>query len=232
MEKTVKKIISTMVDVSPKTMDELKKMDISDPQKAIDFVVRVAFAQIDHINDGIDDIKKLDIANTLSKISSTQILYQELCENSRIAEHNYNEIHIKIIEANNELKNKIPIYVGYITDIYHAPVWKNILAGGTRLRRMNSNVMHAKIAIHALSIAVNIYVTLAPELNITNTNAVISDYCDFIDATLLSNNNIEIMKEFDEKNHAFWDQIPERKKDACIASKSIEKLLKMKDGGI
>ncbi|MBQ8211011.1 MAG: hypothetical protein IJZ27_00585 [Treponema sp.] len=114
MEKTVKKIISTMVDVSPKTMDELKKMDISDPQKAIDFVVRVAFAQIDHINDGIDDIKKLDIANTLSKISSTQILYQELCENSRIAEHNYNEIHIKIIEAINELKNlKLVIVIKY-----------------------------------------------------------------------------------------------------------------------
>ena len=90
---------------------------LDNPENMINFFLDVSFAAVDNISSSVDDLKQIDLINSVSKIKSAENMYKLASDNPKEKKQYLWSAQNKLFDATEELKNKILLYIDKTREI-------------------------------------------------------------------------------------------------------------------
>ena len=213
----------------------VQELQLDKPENFIRFCMEASIAPAMSICDGINDLKRSDLYNTVAPINSVKITYLDLLDNpeSPMAKEFYSNTYINLQNSIETLYLKIPEYIGKIQEarnqkeaaVTAADKLKRWMSnfGGFKFRNLETSSRLAKIAIQYLFMAINLSVTIAIQCGMKNTQNMLNKYFTFLEKNILSDDTCRLMHGWDDDpQDEFWLKI-EMYRDQALVIADISK---------
>lgn len=197
--------------------EDVKKIiaeyNLQNPDEAINFFVEMCFEQVETINSSINELKELDLLNSISQMKSAHQSLKFGFDNPDSKNEELNVARRKLMDTAELLKGKVKWYISKIREIDNLPRRKFFMRASQNLKSANTNVFCARQALDALVVTINLQIMISREINV-NIDAIIEEFYNFVNEELLKNDTIVLMAAYDEKKQdEFWPKLRERIED-------------------
>lgn len=213
----------------------VQELQLDKPENFIRFYMEASIAPAMSICDGINDLKRSDLYNTIAPINSAKITYLDLLDNpeSPMEKEFYSNTYINLQNSIATLYLKIPEYIGKIqearnqketavTAVDKLKRWMSNF-GGFKFRNLETSSRLAKIAVQYLFVAINLSVTIAIQCGMKNTQNMLNKYFNFLEKNILSDDTCRLMHGWDDDpQDEFWLKI-EMYRDQALVIADISK---------
>lgn len=224
--------------VIPLTADDpnvekiIRDLGLQNPRNMIKFLVEAHFAQFACIYEGISDLKKLDLYNSLAKVNAAGNEYIRGLENPddkktflMSAMHDlsgaFSELEIKLMDE----------YIAKVrrVDKERSNAALRVVKSIFNIINVSSSTKNAKMAVNAIIETVNLQALISAELGVNISGSVIAPFESFR-SRLLEENACELMDSYEkDPKEEFWQKLPDRLNNISDAANKLEIMLETAD---
>ena len=195
--------------------------ELDKPENMFRFFVELYFESFEVLHDAINDLKEIDLINTISIVKGAKKTY-DMSKGMTDEQRKLQSIvsaQAALNEASSQLEGKIMFYIDKQRKIDSMSRFKKALKGKLLVKEIINNNNMAKQAISILIADVYLQTVIAHDTGDDINSSIIEPYTKFKDR-ILSNNNCILMKDYD-KNYKdkFWANLEEALSSVSMASK-------------
>lgn len=183
----------------------VREFELDKPENMIRFFVEANFAAFELTKESINELKELDLINTISGVESAKDKITDTLNNKEYAERELPAAKDRLDDAANKLMPKISLNIRKIREIDNRPKFQFFIKSKLSLTDIDTAVSCAKLSLRALIEAVEAQRHILAIKKQTNDPASVKKCIQFIQDEILNGDTCSLMHAYDkDKAKGFW----------------------------
>ncbi len=183
----------------------IDEFHLQNPENMVRFMIEWHFAQLEHVSENFDELKEIDLINSLSFVKGARRTFMRAIKNPQVKKTLLEQVSVDLDRGAAQLEEKALYYINKVREVDNRGKAAFFFRAKVSVKQIDTYNHCAKAAIEAAKEALNLQVLIASELD-WDIDDAIEAFEDF-KLSILSGDNCSLMHAYDDEaddKDGFW----------------------------